>query len=166
MPRTVFLAVVLAFLPPAGPLSHAESPVRAPWAPDALDQWGQWRGPLGTGIAPRADPPVEWGEGRNVRWKTAIPGKGHSTPVVWGDRVFLTTEVPHGEALAPQEGHAPGAHDHRIQPDQHINAGLQEEIEQRHVARRVDVAELRPTGVIQLDFRLQAGQQILPVERG
>ncbi len=77
---------------------------------DAREQWGQWRGPLGTGVAPRGDPPVEWSEDSNVRWKTAIPGKGHSTPVVWGDRIFLTTAVPYGEALASEHEHAHGAH--------------------------------------------------------
>ena len=56
--------------------------------------WLQWRGPLGTGVAPEADPPVEWSETKNVRWKVALPGKGHSTPIVWGDRIFLTTTVP------------------------------------------------------------------------
>ena len=46
--------------------------------------WPQWRGPLGTGVAPGADPPVEWGEDQNIRWKIALSGTGHSTPVVWG----------------------------------------------------------------------------------
>src|SRR5688500_9196886 len=56
--------------------------------------WPQWRGPLATGVSPDANPPVEWSEERNVRWKLALPGKGHSTPIVWGDRVFLTAAVP------------------------------------------------------------------------
>ncbi len=60
----------------------------------AEGDWPQWRGPLGTGVAPEADPPVEWSETKNVRWKVALPGKGHSTPIVWGDRIFLTTAVP------------------------------------------------------------------------
>src|SRR5947209_5059607 len=55
--------------------------------PEALHNWPQWRGPLGTGVAPFAVPPVEWSETRHVRWKTALPGKGHSTPVVWGERI-------------------------------------------------------------------------------
>ena len=73
--------------------------------------WPQWRGPLGTGAAPNADPPVEWSETKNVRWKVALPGKGHSTPIVWGDRIFLTTAVPFGEALPPKHSTAPGTHD-------------------------------------------------------
>src|SRR4051794_26597315 len=44
--------------------------------PEAQDHWPQWRGPLGTGVAPSAQPPVEWSETRHVRWKTPLPGKG------------------------------------------------------------------------------------------
>jgi len=60
-------------------------------AVDPLAQWGQWRGPLATGEAPKAHPPVEWAESKNIRWKTALPGLGHSSPVVWSDLVFVTT---------------------------------------------------------------------------
>ena len=73
--------------------------------------WPQWRGPLGTGEAPDADPPVEWSEIKNIRWKAALPGLGHSTPVVWGDRIFLTTAVPYGARVEPKPETAPGAHD-------------------------------------------------------
>src|SRR5688572_6661248 len=75
------------------------------------DNWPTWRGPLGTGAAPHADPPVEWDEDRNVRWKAELPGLGHSSPVVWGDRIFLTTAVSVGAALPPRHSRAPGAHD-------------------------------------------------------
>lgn len=77
----------------------------------ADEGWPQWRGPLGTGAAPQSDPPVEWSEMENVRWKVALPGKGHSTPIVWGDRIFLTTAVPYGETLPPKHSTAPGTHD-------------------------------------------------------
>jgi outer membrane protein assembly factor BamB len=77
---------------------------------DVREQWASWRGPLGTGVAPRGTPPLEWSEDKNVRWKTAIPGKGHSTPIVWGDRIFLTTAIPFGETLEIQHEHADGAH--------------------------------------------------------
>jgi outer membrane protein assembly factor BamB len=62
--------------------------------------WPQWRGPLGTGEAPQADPPLTWSENNNVKWKTAIPGEGDSTPIVWGDRVFLLTAVPTGTTVS------------------------------------------------------------------
>jgi outer membrane protein assembly factor BamB len=77
---------------------------------EATDNWAQWRGPLGTGVAPDARPPLEWSETKNVRWKTALPGKGHSSPVVWGDRIFLTTAIPSGDPTKPRFVR-PGAHD-------------------------------------------------------
>ena len=55
--------------------------------------WPYWRGPLNTGEAPLGNPPIEWSETKNVLWKTEIPGRGLSTPVVWGDQMFLTTAI-------------------------------------------------------------------------
>jgi outer membrane protein assembly factor BamB len=80
---------------------------------DAAHQWAQWRGPLGTGVAPHADPPIEWGgrDGKNIRWKARLPGRGHSSPIVWGDRIFLTAAVPYGDPLPPRHSTAPGTHD-------------------------------------------------------
>ena len=85
----------------AGALAQAVNP---------LAQWGQWRGPLATGAAPKADPPVEWSETKNIRWKTKLPGLGHSSPVVWGSLVFVTTAEMTG-AKKPFTGVTPdGAH--------------------------------------------------------
>jgi len=57
--------------------------------------WPSFRGASASGVADGQDPPIAWdGEaGVNVAWKTRIPGLGHSSPVVWGDRVFITTAV-------------------------------------------------------------------------
>lgn len=60
--------------------------------------WPQWRGPSFNGMA-RGAAPVEWSSTKNVKWKIPIAGRGHSTPVVWGDRIFLTTAVPVGPAV-------------------------------------------------------------------
>ncbi|MCP4170903.1 MAG: PQQ-like beta-propeller repeat protein [Fuerstiella sp.] len=76
-----------------------------------LQNWAEWRGPLRTGVAPFADPPVEWNEKKNVRWKVKMPGLGHSSPVVWQDSVFLTTAIPYGPQLDPVPVTAAGAHD-------------------------------------------------------
>ncbi|HEY2249438.1 MAG TPA: PQQ-binding-like beta-propeller repeat protein, partial [Planctomycetaceae bacterium] len=86
--------------------------VADPVARDMQGNWPQWRGPLGTGVAPEGNPPVEWNgpDGQNIRWKTELPGRGHSTPIVWGDRLFVTTAIPFGEALPPRYSKAPGAH--------------------------------------------------------
>ena len=80
---------------------------------DDNQNWPQWRGPLGTGAAPAGDPPLVWNEeaGKNIRWKTAIPGRGHSTPIVWDDLIFLTTAVAVGEPVSPRPSTAPGNHD-------------------------------------------------------
>lgn len=56
-------------------------------------RWPQWRGADGSGVAGAKVPPTEWSATKNVRWKTPIPGRGHSSPVVWGGRVFLTSAV-------------------------------------------------------------------------
>lgn len=55
--------------------------------------WPQWRGPLGTGEAPNANPPIEWSEEQNVRWKIEIPGWGHATPVLWGERLYALSSL-------------------------------------------------------------------------
>ena len=64
---------------------------------EAARSWPEWRGPLHSGVAPAGDPPVEWSESTNVRWKVPLPGLGSATPVIWGDRLFVLTAVPTGE---------------------------------------------------------------------
>jgi outer membrane protein assembly factor BamB len=59
----------------------------------AAEDWPQFRGPTGQGVSAETGLPVEWSESQNVRWKTAVPGIGWSSPVVAGDRVWLTTAV-------------------------------------------------------------------------
>ena len=71
---------------------------QAPATP-AADQWGQWRGPATTGVA-TGDAPTVWNDTTNIAWATPIPGRGFSSPIVWGDRVFVTTAVPTGNAGA------------------------------------------------------------------
>jgi len=67
--------------------------------------WPQWRGPHATGVSRHADPPTEWSESKNVKWKVEIPGRGSSSPVVWGERIFLLTAVPAG--VPPAETQKP-----------------------------------------------------------
>ena len=55
------------------------------------EDWPQWRGPRGDGTSLEQNVPTHWSATQNVRWKTPIPGKGHSSPVVWQDRIFVTT---------------------------------------------------------------------------
>ncbi len=55
--------------------------------------WPSWRGPDHTGVSRTATPPTAWSESTNVRWKIEVPGRGAGTPIVWGDRVYLSTAV-------------------------------------------------------------------------
>lgn len=66
----------------------------------ATDHWGQWRGPLGTGEGPKADPPTKWSATENIKWKVKIPGRGTGTPIIWGDQIFIQTAIPAGKKVA------------------------------------------------------------------
>lgn len=79
--------------------------------PDLDRAWPQWRGPFANGVAPHANPPTEWSESKNVRWKLPLSGKGHSSPIVIGDRVVLMMATPVGDAQKPVFDSAPGVHD-------------------------------------------------------
>jgi outer membrane protein assembly factor BamB len=61
------------------------------WA--AGQNWPQWRGPDSLGVSQEKDLTLEWSVTQKIHWKTPIPGRGHSSPVVWGQRVFVTTAI-------------------------------------------------------------------------
>lgn len=63
------------------------------WVTAAFAQWLQFRGPNGSGVSDSAEPPVELGPGKNVTWRTELP-LGHSSPILVGDRIFLTAAEP------------------------------------------------------------------------
>jgi outer membrane protein assembly factor BamB len=70
------------------------TPLTPVFAADAGD-WPAWRGPDNDGMA-RGDAPMHWSDTEHIKWKAEIPGRGHSSPVIWGDKVFVTTAVPTG----------------------------------------------------------------------
>jgi len=72
---------------------------KSPGSQPASEPWPQFRGIHAEGIAVDQDLPLKWDvkQGTNIRWKVPIPGLGHSSPVVWGDRVFVTTAVGEGK---------------------------------------------------------------------
>jgi outer membrane protein assembly factor BamB len=76
--------------------------VNVPAAFDTTSEkyWPQWRGPHATGASKTADPPTEWSETKNIRWKTEIPGRGSASPVIWGDKVFVLSAVPVGVEIS------------------------------------------------------------------
>ncbi len=71
--------------------------------------WPQWRGPGGMGVSTEKNLPAEWSTTKNIKWKTPIAGRAHSSPVVWGNRIFLTTAiegavVPGAKAVKHMDG--------------------------------------------------------------
>ena len=65
----------------------------------AEDNWPQFRGPSGQGISNATGLPVEWGEGKNVKWKVGVHGKAWSSPVIWGNQIWMTTATEDGKEL-------------------------------------------------------------------
>jgi outer membrane protein assembly factor BamB len=94
-------AVAWTGLAPA-PAPDAQAPAAAdgvrmvapPAGGDAY--WPRWRGPSGQGLAVGSGYPDRWSDTDGVLWRTPVPGRGHSSPIVWGDRIFLTTAFEDG----------------------------------------------------------------------
>jgi len=61
--------------------------------PSAAANWPQWRGPGSNGISAETKLAEEWSPTKNIAWKSPVPGRGRSSPIVWGDRIFLTTDI-------------------------------------------------------------------------
>src|SRR5688500_4589829 len=95
MLRIAYLAVVVVVVSLLSSLVSAQ--------PGGGALWPHWRGPAHTG-ATTANVPLTWSDTQNVKWKIEIPGRGFSTPVIVGDRLFLTTAIPTGKKEAPAGG--------------------------------------------------------------
>jgi len=70
----------------------------------AGENWPQFRGPNASGVSTNANLPDKWSTTENAAWKADLPGCSWSSPIVWGDRVFLTAVVNSGESEAPKKG--------------------------------------------------------------
>lgn len=68
------------------------------------DNWAQWRGPYDNGVAPSGDPPIEWSETSNIKWKSEIPGVGHATPIIWNNQIILLSAIQTDKKAEPEEG--------------------------------------------------------------
>ena len=69
-------------------------------------EWPYWRGPAADGMAV-GDAPLHWSDTQNVKWKADIPGRGSSSPVIWGDQIFVTTAVKTGPDAKPEPAATP-----------------------------------------------------------
>lgn len=73
-------------------------------ADDAKLNWPTFRGPLGNGVAPdTARPPIQFGPEQKLKWKVVLPGRGHSSPIVWGDRIYLMTAIDTQQKLPAEK---------------------------------------------------------------
>jgi len=70
----------------------------------APPEWPQFRGPQGAGVADASSLPERWSKTENVAWSIEVPGRGWSSPIVWGDRVFVTSAISPGAFKAPSTG--------------------------------------------------------------
>lgn len=80
------------------------------------ENWPQWRGPLGTGVSAETRLPTKWSESQNIAWKTPLRGLGVSAPIVWGDMVFVTSQVGAG-------AFRPGTHPTLVQGPEAATSG-------------------------------------------
>lgn len=86
------------------------------------NNWSGWRGPDGNGVSPETNLPAVWSSTTNVKWKTPIPGRGHSSPIVWDNRIFLTTDiegetVPGAKAVEHKDDGKPFKHPDSVGAD-------------------------------------------------
>ncbi len=91
----------------------------APPAFGASANWPQFRGPGGTGVADNPGVPDCWGTNQNLAWKAEVPGRGWSSPIVWGDRVFVTTVASEGQVEQPKKGLYLGGERKAVSTDDH-----------------------------------------------
>ena len=70
--------------------------------PASADNWPHWRGENGNSVSSTATPPTEWSPTKNIKWKVKLPGRGSGSPVIWEDRVFVTSAVPTAAETAQQ----------------------------------------------------------------
>jgi hypothetical protein len=95
---TGVMLTVLACVPVA---AQAQSGVRMVAPPNDGERfWPRWRGPSGQGVVEPGDYVDTWSKTTNVRWRMPVPGSGHSSPIVWGDQIFLTTSRNGGRRLS------------------------------------------------------------------
>src|SRR5690349_10288620 len=84
----------------------------------ARENWPQWRGPGSQGVSTDPRVPTEWTPEKNVLWKVELPGTGHSSPIVWGNRIYLTAVIE-GEVIPGHRAvkHKQGQDTDWIHPD-------------------------------------------------
>ena len=97
--HALLVFALLAFTAPETP-AQGVGVRMVPPAGDGARYWSRWRGPSGQGVVEGSGYPDTWSDTANVHWKVPVPGIGHSSPIVWGDRIFLTTSRNRGQQVS------------------------------------------------------------------
>ena len=97
--HALLVLALLAFTAPETP-AQGVGVRMVPPAGDGARYWSRWRGPSGQGVVEGSGYPDTWSDTANVHWKVPVPGIGHSSPIVWGDRIFLTTSRNRGQQVS------------------------------------------------------------------
>ena len=102
LPRLNRLAAALLIVAASGVSSQTAPDVVRMIEADgvAAKYWPRWRGPSGQGLVPDGAYPDRWSAKENVVWRTPVAGRGNSSPIVWGDRIYLTTAYDGGQRSA------------------------------------------------------------------
>jgi outer membrane protein assembly factor BamB len=95
---TVLLTLLISIWTPVAQESRSVRMI--PVEGEGARYWSRWRGPSGQGLVAGAEYPDKWSASENVLWKTPVPGRGHSSPIVWADKIFLTTASADGKRLS------------------------------------------------------------------
>lgn len=100
--RTCAVAAAFALIawPPAGLIGQEPAVRMVADEGEGAKYWPRWRGPSGQGLATGSGYPDIWSATQNVLWKTPVPGSGNSSPIVWRDRIFVTTATENGKRLS------------------------------------------------------------------
>jgi outer membrane protein assembly factor BamB len=97
--RSLFLIAAAVLLFAAGP-RMAEEAQMIEVGGEGAKYWPRWRGPSGQGLVAPGKYANTWSPSRNVKWRVQVPGQGNSSPIVWGDRIFITTAHDGGARLS------------------------------------------------------------------
>src|SRR5687768_15782692 len=95
------LTLVVTFRASTGALLSQSGEVRMlPVTGEGARFWPRWRGPSGQGMVAPGKYANTWSPTSNVKWRVAVPGTGNSSPIVWGDRIYITTAQDYGRRLS------------------------------------------------------------------
>ena len=106
LPLAIVAGLVLSLMPGQRPTGQEPAVAGDPAVRMVADEgegakyWPRWRGPSGQGLAAGSGYPDTWSSTQNVLWKTPVPGSGNSSPIVWSDRVFVTTAYEGGRRVS------------------------------------------------------------------